>query len=159
MKLPNMFKNGSVGNLLGIALVALLVVIATIIVLSIPTLGFFGLFTFLDKTGIIRIDLLDGAFKNFFYFGSVVICMYTIGVVVDLLFMLVSTILSIPFTLKVLVMSFFFQTIVATIIALGIIPTLFNRVHISGLGMLIIFAVLELISIVFSDDFKKLEQT
>lgn len=159
MKLPNMFKNGSFGKLVGIALVALLVVIATIIVLSIPTLGFFGLFTFLDKTGIIRIDLLDGAFKNFFYFGSVVICMYIIGVVVDLLFMLVSTILSIPFTLKVLVMSFFFQTIVATIIALGIIPTFFNRVHISGLGMLIIFAVLELISIVFSDDLKKLEQT
>ncbi|WP_077307630.1 hypothetical protein [Terribacillus halophilus] len=158
MKLPNMFRNISSGNLIGIILVAGLVVIATIIVLSVPTLGFYGLFTFLDRTGIVRIDLLDGAFKNFLYFGAVVICLYTIGVLVDLLFILATKVLSIPFTLKLLIMSFFAQTILATIIALGVVPTLFNRIHISAIGMLIIFAILELISIVFSDDRKKLEE-
>lgn len=154
MSNKNWKKKPDMSTIIGNLLVIAIVVIAAIIIITIPTLGFYGASNILANFDMIEIIFFDNNFYNFAYFFFLFLVVYFIGVVFELFLTLLFKVLRLKTTKKTMLISYIIQLSLSIIFYKGVIEDIFTRINLSWPGTILLFGLIYLASFVISDDHK-----
>jgi len=154
-------KKKDAPTIIGISLVVLLAIGGIIFLLSIPTFGFYGFVSILDKyhlDNLLKINFFDNNIFNFIYIVLALGSVHTLVMILEFIFVLLKRreILHIT-SIHHKIISFVLLVGCGFLATRGIILNIFQRIHASNLFLLIAFLVIYFILFVCSDTYRKQE--
>lgn len=149
MSSNNQNEKHHISSIIANIFVIFLVVIAMIIIMSIPILGLYGGIHILTIFHLAKVESFDSTFYKLVYFGALMLVLLITSIILELLINLFERTLS---------FSYVIQLAASVILYKFVIENIFNRIHISWVGSILLFSLIYALYFFISDDYKMIKR-